>query len=712
MDETLNDKAMKTNIKLFLLTASLALVLNACMKDQYNQVQTDSQNNKPLSYAGFEFKTVQEYDVEIQVLNSQNLPFDGVSLELYTTGPTDGAGRLLPGIKSLWAFKGTTDAQGILKCKINPAIYADSLFILSNQIGLPNLSAVPLDKNLITIQIGGASASKSASATGNGLKSAPVTIPKPTLVNGYYTLGTWDKSGVPNYLVKPNDEITNSLLKDMTSSLPEYISLLKTHPQYLASTNDVNLDLIKNAEVWVTFVHEGAGWMNSLGYYTYPTGKPPTKKEDIRDLTVIFPNVSFSGSGGGLNSGNKVQLFYLDPITKAYTNVFPTGVTVGWFLIAQGWNSSAATISKGAYTDYSDVQCNLESSSDLRKHNVLLFDKDRNILLLGFEDMRRDQGSDQDFNDAVFYATVSPHSAVDNSTYQLMDKPVDTDGDGVTDALDQYPTDPLKAYNNYYPSQTQFGSFVFEDLWPYKGDYDFNDLVVDYNFNQVTNAKNQVVAVHSKIVVRAIGASYHNAFGISLNTTPDNVASVSGQRNTKNYLTIKANGIEANQVKATIIYFDDAYSVLPYPGSGVFINTYHGTPFVTPDTIKVDISFVNPVEFANIGTPPYNPFIIINQERGVEVHLPNLPPTSLADLKLLGTGQDNSNVSASKYYVSDTYLPWAINLPVSFDYPAEKQDITNAYLKFNSWAGSNGANYKDWYLNKSGYRNNTLIYNK
>lgn len=29
---------------------------------------------------------------------------------------------------------------------------------------------------------------------------------------------------------------------------------------------------------------------------------------------------------------------------------------------------------------------------------------------------------------------------------------------------------------------------MFEDLWPATGDYDFNDLVLDYSINRVTDA--------------------------------------------------------------------------------------------------------------------------------------------------------------------------------------------------------------------------------
>jgi LruC domain-containing protein len=82
----------------------------------------------------------------------------------------------------------------------------------------------------------------------------------------------------------------------------------------------------------------------------------------------------------------------------------------------------------------------------------------------------------------------------------------------------------------------------------------------------------------------------------------------------------------------------------------------------------------------------------------------------LADVSKFGTGDDDSNPATGKYYMSDNALPWAINLPVKFDYPAEKEDITKAFLKFNDWVASRGFNYMDWYQNKNGYRQASKLY--
>ncbi|MCF7886539.1 MAG: LruC domain-containing protein, partial [Candidatus Marinimicrobia bacterium] len=94
---------------------------------------------------------------------------------------------------------------------------------------------------------------------------------------------------------------------------------------------------------------------------------------------------------------------------------------------------------------------------------------------------------------------------------------LDADNDGVVDANDAYPDDPEKAFNNYYPDKDQFGTLAYEDKWPIQGDYDFNDLIIGYNFNHVVKniegGTNQVVQIDASLVVRATGARYENGFG-------------------------------------------------------------------------------------------------------------------------------------------------------------------------------------------------------
>jgi LruC domain-containing protein len=285
---------------------------------------------------------------------------------------------------------------------------------------------------------------------------------------------------------------------------------------------------------------------------------------------------------------------------------------------------------------------------------------------------------------------------------------VDSDNDGVADDMDEYPNDPDRASNDFLPSENSFGTLAYEDLWPALGDYDFNDLVVDYNFTMVKNANSEVVDIKAKYVVRAIGGSFTNGFGIQLNTAPSNVASVTGQVLTENFITNSANGTEAGQTNATIIVFDNASSVLPNPGT-VFTNTTPGQGYSTPDTTEIVINFSTPQAMASLGTAPFNPFLIVDKDRGVEVHLAGEAPTDLADQQLFGTGDDDSNGS-SKLYQSPSNLVWALNISTGFDYPNEKADIVTVYSNFASWAQSGGTQNLNWYIDLPGNIVNSNVY--
>jgi LruC domain-containing protein len=287
----------------------------------------------------------------------------------------------------------------------------------------------------------------------------------------------------------------------------------------------------------------------------------------------------------------------------------------------------------------------------------------------------------------------------------------DADGDGVQDSKDDYPHDPARAFNNFFPAKG-FGSLSFEDLWPGKGDYDFNDMVLDYRFTTVTNVSNKVVDIIGTFVIRAIGAGQSNGFGFQLpndKIDADNIV-VSGYDLRDNYITLKNNGLEAGQDKPTIIVFDDANEIMP-PSGGFGVNVDPEKEFVDPDTITVTMTFtVNKYKRKDIDIIHFNPFLIVNKTRGKEIHLPGYKPTSLVDVSYFGTMDDNTNPGEGKYYKTVNNLPWAINITESFDYLTEKNEITTGYLKFYDWAASSGTLYRDWFKDKPGYRNKAVIY--
>ena len=282
---------------------------------------------------------------------------------------------------------------------------------------------------------------------------------------------------------------------------------------------------------------------------------------------------------------------------------------------------------------------------------------------------------------------------------------VDSDGDGVPDSQDAYPYDPTRAFNSYYPNETDFGSYTFEDLWPAYGDYDCNDLVMNFNYKIVTNAQNNVVDLICKFKIKAAGASYNNGFGVSFSTPSSTVESVSGCIKVGHAVTMDPKGYEAGHTDNMVIIPVDAINTVL--GASI-VNTVPGGTVVQTQIQTVTIHWETPQ--ANIGTPPYNPFIFVNQDRAKEVHLKDHPPTVLANPIYFGSDNDGSDPAQGFYYRSSTGLPWGMEIPVDFDYPIEKADIVVTYLHFAAWAQSSGTLYPDWYMDKPGYRNPANIY--
>lgn len=292
---------------------------------------------------------------------------------------------------------------------------------------------------------------------------------------------------------------------------------------------------------------------------------------------------------------------------------------------------------------------------------------------------------------------------------------VDSDSDGVPDSDDKYANDNTRAYDNYFPSENSYGTFVFEDSWPSKGDYDFNDIVVDYKINKITDSKNNIEEVICKFIARASGASFRNAFAFQLNNIdPQKILSVTGNKTgTVDAFKFESNGLESNQQYPNIIVFDNFYNVLKYPGKGPFINVSKDAPFVKYDTLTIAIKMQPGVSNLELPFENFNFYIVanvLNKGRGSEIHLPDGIPSSLANKSLFGKNDDKSY--GSKYYRTKNNLPWGINILQGFDYLHEGISIENGYKNFLKWAESGGTESQDWYQDKAGNRNSENIYKK
>lgn len=219
------------------------------------------------------------------------------------------------------------------------------------------------------------------------------------VAQNYTYMGSYNNLGVPDYL-SPADELKPGFLSRVNASLPESYPVPFYNPDYIATGVETNIVLQDSANIWITFVAEGAGYRNSLGYYTFDAANPPTTPPTAQNINIVFPNVSKLYSGGGLLPGDKVHI-----------GSFPAGTGIGWVLIANGWNGNR--VGYGNWTLFSSPSFNPESNALLQYHNVQLIDTETERIVIGFEDIRRDYAScDQDFNDAIFFVTADPIESI------------------------------------------------------------------------------------------------------------------------------------------------------------------------------------------------------------------------------------------------------------------------------------------------------------
>ena len=684
---------MKSRVLFLLLGAALTTV--SCKKNYDESIVTPpiESSDSAIAPSSFDFTTTKTVSLNVKLATNNDEAIAGVPVRIYAGDP----------LTTSPVYAALSGIDGIVSGTITLPSYVDTVIIDPQYIGLMRNAKAYISNDAVNATIGGSNGFGGNVVESSSMIAAPGKVKAVATSNFggsatvYAYMGASDSYGVPKYL-EGKDVISSELLSYVNASLPESNPVPVAHPTYLQSGNTTDLNIGETADVWITFVSEGAGYLNTLGYFTYPTGSAPTKASDIDTIHYIFPNASLPYSGGNLASGSRVKLGRFEP-----------GTSIGFVLLAYGWNGNGVNSSVTKY--YSEPALNPETKASLKQHTVLLYDDKHKLFLSGFEDLNREGSSDNDFNDLVFYATSNPVTAISTADVQPVDQPGDADKDGITDKFDMYPKDPQRAFDNYYPSATTFGTLAFEDLWPSTGDYDMNDLVVGYRYKYVTNAQGNAVEMFGNYYVKAAGATFADGFGVQLPFSASLVKSVTGQKLSSGYIKQASSGLEASQNKAVIIPFDDYSSLVTKPG-GFLVNTQSSASVVTSDTAKVYLSFTSPISVATLGAAPFNPFLISDKRRGYEVHLPGSLPTDLANTKLFSTAQDYTHPLNNYYYKSKNAWPWALSFAESFDYSSEGSAINKSYLHFLDWAQSGGMAYKDWYKNLAGYRNSSLIYKK
>lgn len=280
----------------------------------------------------------------------------------------------------------------------------------------------------------------------------------------------------------------------------------------------------------------------------------------------------------------------------------------------------------------------------------------------------------------------------------LMLNRTDADNDLLLDQFDADPGNPdvsavipirgsgqLKsAMNLGYSSDTYI---IFEDLWPSKGDYDFNDLVAKTTLYWVRGKSNYITEISGDCNIENIGAGMGIGLGYEL--------------------------LEANGAKLT--YLDDVITEITgmaekdeAVANGVILFRK------VQEVGKTELKFTLKIKEKSFKDFAFVPYLFRTESYSQQIRPFGAPPTKSENMSLFKTKDDASPASwqwspgsdfvypltgTSAFYRTKDNHPWGIEfIAKTFKPSPEKTSITEIYPRFSEWAESGGKSARDWYL--------------
>lgn len=485
-------------------------------------------------------------------------------------------------------------------------------------------------------------------------------------------LGSFDdRSGVIDYAYKGNDPkltLSKSEMNELRTTVSKVLNTLGSCPEEYRTQADLYVEEDETAVV-LTALRGWTCWNSSLGYYYYRYDQAPASLKDVK-VYAVFPNTQMTWNNGslqaspqGIKEGTAVQLKYFDDPEYPKGKNFPKGYYIGFILACNAWNTyftgfNSYTLTEGFYAS-STKRFSTKVNSGIDVRTAMFKDKNSNIAI-AFEDFM----DDQNFTDVVFSLKANPE--ITNVP------PVDEDLNTTIEKT---------------------GVYAFEDEWPKAGDYDMNDVLVQYTYQKVFNIFNEILSesftfktLYNKSTV------FTNGLGFIL-SNEGNAQSIEyfiRKENEKDFTV--ASGADKLTRESNAIILTDNVKTNPNAEYKV--------------TFKYGDKNSNKKQETSIDAFIYRPS---KEGNRLEVHCPMKKPTSKVDTSLFGQYEDCSKPNEGIYYVSnqENIYPFAFYLSnanandiaelKNFD-KNEKKSISEIYPKFIDWAkyGTNA----DWYKKK------------
>jgi LruC domain-containing protein len=512
-----------------------------------------------------------------------------------------------------------------------------------------------------------------------------------------------------NEFVDGRVNVPPEILTSVNALLPEQSNV---DSAFLSGDYSPNLVLSDYANVTIYFIWEGAGYKNSLGYFTYEEDEQGNTT--ITSKQLIFPNASMTDP---LRTGDFSHLRDID----GQIRTFEPGTRIGFFLVANGWPtdriktwpSNAANVPSSNPATNRSIPTYLtleklnpeidQSQPELAQHVAMVqhtgvegFLNSDDFMLVGIEDLNRVTGSDNDFNDLVFVVGANPPTAITTESEVMVVDPNDSDGDGAALGEDQFPNDPERASVQNTPS-TGMTNIGFEDLYPSKGDADFNDAIVGYRWKVISDSQGRVKDIMSTFLLLARGAKKDHEFGFRLlelsgsmsgSVEIERVFSDDTQTRERLSLTVEDVINAGKRVKV----FPSTMEALPPFEEEALVNTTSKQRSRQAAAARVLITFDEPVDPVVVAALPFDLYFGVKNKEGLfDVHMVGKPAfDDRPSILPVEEGPES--------FTNEDGLPWIIEIPNDWQFPLENVRIGKAYKNFDAWVNSRGTQHSDWYL--------------
>jgi len=240
--------------------------------------------------------------------------------------------------------------------------------------------------------------------------------------------------------------------------------------------------------------------------------------------------------------------------------------------------------------------------------------------------------------------------------------------------------DPLAVATwNYFPSADSYYQVGYEDQYPKKGDYDFNDLTVAYQVRYGLNSDNEVVTIRGTAYLITRGAGFNHDWHLHIPLPASTSAVVTCTTflvpgDDYSFQNCSPSGNGFNNGAADIQVFTATADIFTDPQGAPFTNTMKGQSYVLgpKSTFRVDLS--DPLPAASIGAAPFDPYLFV-----------------------YNTGEKIQLMQVNPAFRDQNGFPFGMLMPVDWLPPLEYFSISTIYPLFDAFVASEATTNLDWY---------------